>query len=202
MRLIKEAAKVLLYRPLGVRMGQRSFVRRPYFIGGRDNVLIGMRSSILGDLYMEAITSYAGVSYRPRIEIGDNVYIGRHAYFTAVDRISIADGCVLSEYVYITDEMHGLDPRNGPIMQQPLVSKGPVIIGRNCFLGFRVSVMPGVTLGEHCVVGANSTVTRSFPAYSMIAGSPARLLKSYSSALGEWIMPAEDGLDSGVSACP
>jgi lipopolysaccharide O-acetyltransferase len=72
-------------------------------------------------------------------------------------------------------------------MQQALISKGPVTIGRRCFLGFRVAVMPGVTLGEHCVVGANSTVTRSFPAYSMIGGSPARLLKTYSLETHQWM---------------
>jgi acetyltransferase-like isoleucine patch superfamily enzyme len=77
-------------------------------------------------------------------------------------------------------------------MEQSLISKGPVVIGRSCFLGFRVAVMPGVTLGEHCVVGANSTVTRSFPAYSMIGGSPARILKRYSQTLGRWVSAKEE----------
>ena len=93
----------------------------------------------------------------------------------------------LSEYVYITDNAHGLHPERGPIMKQPLESKGPVHIGRNCFLGFRVSIMPGVTLGEHCVVGANSVVTRSFPAYSMVAGMPAKLIKVFDHSKKGWI---------------
>jgi acetyltransferase-like isoleucine patch superfamily enzyme len=46
-------------------------------------------------------------------------------------------------------------------------------------------------LGDHCVVGANSTVTRSFPSYSMIGGSPARLLKRYSHSLEQWVAPDE-----------
>lgn len=187
MRFLKEAVKSLLYRPSGVIFGERSYIQRPYSISGRKQVRIGKRTSIGPRLYIDAITQYAGVSYRPAIEIGDDVYIGGHAYFTAVDRISIGDGCVLSEYVYITDEAHGMDPRCGLMMKQALVSKGPVTIGRNCFLGFRAAVMPGVTLGEHCVVGANSTVTRSFPAYSMIGGSPARLLKRYSPESAEWV---------------
>jgi acetyltransferase-like isoleucine patch superfamily enzyme len=186
MRFIKETVKEFLYRPSDVVFGERSYIRRPYSISGGKQVRIGKRTSILGGLHIQAITEYAGVTYRPAIEIGDDVYIGGHAYFTSVDRIFVGDGCVLSEYIYITDEVHGMDPRGGLIMEQPLVSKGPVIIGRSCFLGFRVAVMPGVTLGEHCVVGANSTVTRSFPAYSMIAGSPAHMLKRYSHALGQW----------------
>lgn len=71
-------------------------------------------------------------------------------------------------------------------MEQPLESKGPVRIGARCFLGYRAAVMPGVTLGEHCVVGANSVVTRSFGSFSMVAGSPARLIKVYSAATGKW----------------
>ena len=187
MRLLKEAVKALFYRPNGVTFGKRSYVHRPYSISGRNRVRIGSRSFIRSGLHIQAIVEYAGVTYQPLIEIGDDVYIGSNAYFTAVDRISIGDGSVLSEQVYITDEFHGMDPDAGLIMKQPLYSKGPVIIGRNCFLGFRASIMPGVMLGDHCIVGANSTVTRSFPAYSMVGGSPARLLKRYSPEARAWL---------------
>lgn len=191
MRFIKEVVKRLFYRPLGVTFGEYSFIRRPYSISGRNHVKIGKRTSIRGKLHIECITEYAGIIHHPNIEIGDDVYIGSHAYFTAVDRITISDGCVLSEYVYITDEIHGRDPRGGLIMRQPLSSKGPVFIGPHCFLGFRVAIMPGVRLGEWCIVGANSTVTRSFPSYSMIGGSPARLLKHYSHTSNQWVPPDE-----------
>jgi len=113
--------------------------------------------------------------------------IGHYSFFTPAREISIGDGCVLSGHVYISDENHGFDPKAGPILKQPLESKGPVRIGNNCFLGYRVAILPGVTLGEHCVVGANSTVTRSFPAYCMLAGSPAQVIKRYSHELGEWV---------------
>jgi lipopolysaccharide O-acetyltransferase len=191
MRLLKEAVKAILYRPRGVTFGERSYIHRPYSISGRDRVKIGKRSFILSGLQIQAITEYAGVTYQPLIEIGDDVYIGGNAYFTAIDKIYIGDGSVLSEHVYITDEFHGMDPHAGLIMTQPLVSKGPVIVGRGCFVGYRASIMPGVTLGDHCIVGANSTVTHSFPAYSMVGGSPARLLKRYSAEARAWL-PAEN----------
>jgi lipopolysaccharide O-acetyltransferase len=187
MRVLKETVKALLYHPRGVTFGERSSIRRPYSISGRTHVKLGARTAILGGSHIQAITQYAGISYHPCIEIGDDVYIGSNAYFTAIHGISIGDGSVLSEQVYITDEFHGMDPQAGLIMKQPLTSKGPVIIGRACFLGFRASVMPGVILGDHCIVGANATVTRSFPAYSMIGGSPARLLKQYSTETGTWL---------------
>jgi lipopolysaccharide O-acetyltransferase len=98
----------------------------------------------------------------------------------AIGEITIGYGCVLSEHVYITDVAHGYDPAAGLIMAQPLTSKGPVRIGDYTFLGYRVSIMQGVELGEYCIVGSDSVVTHSFPAYSMVAGNPARLIKTYS----------------------
>jgi acetyltransferase-like isoleucine patch superfamily enzyme len=181
-----------------VSIGSRSFILRPFKISGRNCVHIGKHTVILSHLSVHAITRYAGLTYQPRIEIGDDVYVGAHAYLTAIDRISIGDGCVLSDYVYITDEIHGMDPRAGPIMQQTLSSKGPVIIGPGSFIGFRAALLPGVTLGEHCVVGANSTVTRSFAAYSMIGGSPAKLLKVFSKEAGEWVRPPNDAAHGDV----
>jgi acetyltransferase-like isoleucine patch superfamily enzyme len=104
-----------------------------------------------------------------------------------IDTICIDDGCVLSEYVYMTDLFHGFDPTKGLIMSQDLISKGSVKIGESSFIGYRACIMPGVTLGKHCVVGANSVVTKSFPDYSMIAGSPARLIKTFSFEKQDWV---------------
>ena len=137
---------------------------------------------------MEAIDTWGEQKFHPHIDIGSGVYIGRHFYVTVIREIFIGDLCVLSEHVYITDEFHGMHPDRGPIMQQPLESKGPVIIGRSCFLGYRCAIMPGVTLGDHCVVGANSVVTRSFPAYSMIAGAPAKLIKTFDRESRVWTL--------------
>lgn len=182
----KSAARALIYRPSGISYGKDSYVLRPCVIYGPSCIRLGDRSVVLRHGYLNAVEEYAGVRLQPKIVIGNGVYIGRYVYLTAMREITIGDGCVLSEHVYITDLMHGVQPGGTPIMEQPLESKGPVRIGAHCFLGYRAAVMPSVTLGEHCVVGANSVVTRSFPAFSMIAGSPAKLLKTYSFESNAW----------------
>lgn len=195
LRPLRSLAKNCLERPRDVQMGKGSYIRRPCTLLYPDCLCIGDGTDIHANAYITPLKEYAEIKYNPEIKIGSGVYIGRYAYFVAIDSIVIEDGCVLSEYVYITDNAHGLHPNNGPIMKQVLESKGPVHIGRNCFLGFRASIMPGVTLGDHCVVGANSVVTHSFPSYSMVAGSPARLIKVFSEKSNAWLPAVNQELE-------
>jgi lipopolysaccharide O-acetyltransferase len=124
---------------------------------------------------------------KPIVAIEDGVYLGFSAVITGVRSVVIGRGTVISNDFYASDHFHGSDPRLGSPKCQNLISKGGVEIGHNCLIGMRVSILPGVTLGEHCVVGAHSVVTRSFPPFSMVAGVPARLIKSFDFEKGEWV---------------
>ena len=185
-RVVKQFVKDLVFRPAGVAMGPRSEVRLPRKIPNPGRVRMGADSSIGRFSLLHAFDRYAGISHDGRITIGNNVYIGGFAQLHAMHEMRIGDGTVLSDYVYMSDNAHGLDPRGGLIMRQPLESRGPVSIGRNVFIGYGCVVTHGVTLGDHCIVGANSVVTRSFGPYSMVAGSPARLIKTYDHDSGQW----------------
>ncbi|MGP8173715.1 MAG: acyltransferase [Terracidiphilus sp.] len=162
-------------------------VQWPHRISNPRCISVGERTRIGRGALIEPILEYANVRYSPKIEIGKDVYIGPYLYMACVGRIAIGDGSVLSESVYINDASHGFDPERGLIMQQELAHPGNIAIGKNCFLGLRSAIMPGVTLGDHCIVGINAVVTKSFPAYSMIAGSPAVLIKRYSLTEKAWL---------------
>jgi acetyltransferase-like isoleucine patch superfamily enzyme len=180
---VKAMVKALLWRPGRTRYGPGSYIQRPVHLEGAGCISLGARVLVKPHGYLAAIERWGKGEgeqrMNPRIEIGDDAYIGGYVYMVAMEEISIGPGCVLAEQVFITDLEHGMDPRAGLIMQQPLKSKGPVRIGEGCFLGYRAVVLPGVTLGPHCVVAAQSVVTASFEEGSMIAGNPARIGKRW-----------------------
>lgn len=165
---------------LGIKIGSNSFFEKPKILNGVEFIEIKDNSSIGHSSWLGAFDNYFEQSFNPKILISNNVRIGNYACITAIDEILIKDGCLLSEYVYISDHYHGFDPAlNLSPKEQPLFSKGKVEIGENTFIGYRATILSGVKLGKNCVVGAHSVVTKSFPDYSMIAGSPAILIKTY-----------------------
>ncbi|MBR4243334.1 MAG: hypothetical protein IKR98_05525 [Bacteroidaceae bacterium] len=64
-----------------------------------------------------------------------------------------------------------------PANLRPIVSKGPVVIEDNVWIGEMACIMPGVTIGRGAIVGANAVVTHDVPPYTLVAGNPARIIK-------------------------
>ena len=172
-KILKERVRFLrdavLYRPWGVSMGPRSLIRRPYQIYNRQLIKIGEDCRIGRSVVLSPHLRYGNQVFHPELILGNDVYIGSYCQIHAIQSVRIGNGCVLSDYIYISDNAHGLDPMGPPIMKQALESKGPVNIGNRVFIGLGSTVVSGVTLGDHCVGGSRSVVTKSFPAFSMIA---------------------------------
>lgn len=189
-RFAKSLARYLLWRPRGVRLGRGALVRRPWTISHPEHVQIGARSVVGRRVTLNALRQDGQRPLNGRIEIGDDVYIGHDCQIHAMQILRIERGCVLSDRVYLNDASHGLDPRAGLIMRQPLHSKGPITIQEHSFIGFGAVILPGVVIGQHSVVAAQAVVTRSVPAGSMVAGNPARIIKTLDFSTGQWLAMA------------
>ena len=114
------------------------------------------------------------------ISIGDNVGIGSYAHITAINMIEIHSGVLLGKNVTISDNSHGnlsKDEKSISPANRMLYSKGPVIIGKNVWIGDKATILPNVSIGEGTVVGANSVVTKDLPANCVAAGIPAKIIR-------------------------
>jgi acetyltransferase-like isoleucine patch superfamily enzyme len=112
----------------------------------------------------------------PVVSIGDRCLIGRGSGIVGHLRIEIGDDVWTGHHVYITDQNHGYDDPRLPISRQVMPER-PVRIGAGSWLGHGAVVLPGATIGEHVVVGANSVVTGEIPAFTVVAGVPAKVIK-------------------------
>ena len=126
-----------------------------------------------------------------RLRLGDDSYIAAQAYvtgdlitgsdctvnpFTVVrGTVTLGDGVRIGAHSSLLGFNHGM-AADRPVFQQPHTSKG-IAIGDDVWIGSHVVVLDGVSIGDHCVIGAGAVVTRDLPAWSMAAGNPARRLR-------------------------
>jgi maltose O-acetyltransferase len=153
----------------------------PLRVDGAGSVRIGKRTQLgyalaprfgMGTILLQARERDAVIS------IGNNTAFSNNVSIIARSRIELGEHCVVGDRVTIFDaDFHVIDP------QIRLSTSGagetvPVSIGRNCWIGTDALILKGVHIGEDSVIAPKSVVTKSFPARSVIAGNPAKLLRT------------------------
>ncbi|MBI2385620.1 MAG: acyltransferase [Elusimicrobia bacterium] len=109
--------------------------------------------------------------------MGDGCYIGRFAHINAAHGVTIEDRVLIADRVYISDIDHEYRRAPLPVIDQGVVSKGPVRLKTGCWIGAGAVILPGVTVGRGAVVAANAVVTKDVPDFVVAGGVPARVLK-------------------------
>jgi acetyltransferase-like isoleucine patch superfamily enzyme len=113
-----------------------------------------------------------------RVRIGAGTFLNMGVMVAAADLVEIGDHCMFANGCFISDASHRFDDPDTPVPWQGFTSKGPTRIGDNVWCGAHVVITSGVTVGERCVIGANSVVTQDLPPFSIAAGVPAKVLRS------------------------
>ena len=116
--------------------------------------------------------SYIQVGGNATLRIG-NTFINREVKIICNKSITIGDGCIVAMGTVIRDN----DGGNHKILAEGYENAKPVTIGNHVWLGENVMVLKGVTIGEGAIVAASSLVTKDVPAHTLVAGSPAIVIR-------------------------
>lgn len=190
-RIIKQIQHILkyiqskYYRRQLLAIGRKSGFDTVKKLYGGKYISIGNYTGFNHDLTLTAWDRFNAASgvqiFTPEIKIGNYCNFGAYNHISACNSISIGNGVLTGKWVTIVDNSHG-DTDFETLQIRPLcrkiVSKGPVIIGNNVWIGDKATILPNVTIGEGAVIAANSVVTKNVPAYSVVAGIPAKVIRT------------------------
>ncbi|MEB3329234.1 MAG: acyltransferase [Candidatus Sericytochromatia bacterium] len=148
---------------------------------------IGKGLNLMSHLARISIGVYAGAAVR----IGENVVINNGTIISARCGVSIGDGTGIGYHVLI------LDSDGHPLAPGRAVQEGPITIGKHVWLASRACILQGVTIGDGAVVATGAVVTRDVPAYSVVAGVPARVVRQLTPEQVPWRFHPPERFSSG-----
>jgi len=150
--------------PLSVRLYGRIRLK------GHGAVGFGHGVTLTGDIVPIEFVSHKDA----RISIGDHTFINYGSSISAYEHVKIGRHCFLGHYTLMVDRNeHGVERR------EATPSPAQITIEDHVWIGSRVVILPGVSIGHHSVIGAGSVVTRDIPANCLAVGSPARVVRKF-----------------------
>jgi acetyltransferase-like isoleucine patch superfamily enzyme len=159
----------------------REFARREAFVRWpvHGNVLEALRSGRLelGPHVLFEPHVWITIADEGYVSIGEGTFLNLGTMLASQSSVTIGAHCMFANGCFVSDASHRYDDRNRPVPWQGFTSKGPTTIGNNVWCGVNVVVTSGVSVGERCVIGANSVVTGDLPPFSIAAGAPAKVLR-------------------------
>ena len=166
-------------------VGKRSTVYPPLRFNNLKMIRIGHFVTVHPNCWLQAV---GGVDPQsdPKLIVKNHVSIGMSSTISAAHRIVIEDHVLMARNVFISDHLHGYEDVDRPVALQPIAKVSAVTIGSGSWLCQNSVILPGVTIGRNCVVGANSVVNADVPDYSVVAGAPAKVVKRYDGAVRQW----------------
>lgn len=175
---------IVLYHRFG-HFHYTSYMGKPLRLVNSKYISVDNKVYILPNSRMECIRRWGDASLNGEIIIGEGTSIEQGCHIIAGDKLEIGKDVTISAYVYIADAGHSLNDMTGDVINNPLeIRKTKICDG--AFIGIGARIMPGVTVGEHAVIGANAVVTKDVPPYHMVGGIPAKTIKIYDIKEKEW----------------
>lgn len=175
-----------LYKRFFGGIGSGSKLISPMRLKRVEHMFIGPNVTI--NKYAFLLTASLPNGGRPKLVIGDGCVIGHMNHITAVDEVIIGRRVLTADRVHISDNSHEFQNVNVPVVDQPIVTRGRVSIGEGTWIGENASIL-SCHIGKQCVIGSNAVVLTNIPDYCVAAGVPARVIRKWNPATGEWMRP-------------
>jgi len=171
------------------QFGRGSRVAPPFRFSGLADVVVGEDVTINRDgwIHTQGAPRPDG---GPKVDIGARCSIGMGVSIAATGGVVLGERVLLARNVYISDHGHNYRDITRPVADQGVGPSAPVHIGAGSWIGQNACILPGVTIGRQCVVGANAVVTDDVPDGCVAAGVPARVIRRYDAATAEWVTAA------------
>ncbi len=177
--LSRRLRAIALYFRTGLRFAT---VGRHAKVRGSSCLTVGGNVRIGDFCWIEAVVSYGGKRYQPRLVIGDGVALSDLTHISCVERIYIGNHCLLGSKIYIGDHNHGSMSDTEQILhvapaRRPLADVAEIMIGEMTWIGDGAVILPGTKIGRCSIVGANSVVRLREDRPALIAGVPAKVIR-------------------------
>jgi acetyltransferase-like isoleucine patch superfamily enzyme len=169
------AISQLYYRRFFQCLGRKSKILAPLRLKNVHWISIGNNVLIHKFGWLQTVHE---LQEEPRLRIDDGVILGNFNHVTCANHVHIGEKVLTADRVFISDHGHAFDDVTRPIMDQGIVSRGPVHIGEGSWLGENAVVL-SCKIGKHSVIGANSVVIHDVPDYAVAVGSPARVIRRF-----------------------
>jgi acetyltransferase-like isoleucine patch superfamily enzyme len=182
---IRTRLYTLALSPCFYKIGKKSFISPPLRFCNLREMQIGNNVQINSYCWIQVVAGDGNAS-RPIIVIKDNARIGMNATISAAKRITIEENVLLGRNVHISDHGHEYLDITKPIVRQNIRKITEVRIGAGSWIGQNAVILPGASIGKHCIIGANSVVNSEVPDYSIAVGAPAKVIKQYNPVTATW----------------
>lgn len=171
----------LIHCPWCISIGEYTMFGKDVYLTAWDTYIC-QSDLVLHDGKLEKFDTEVGYIQRltPNLTIGCHCNFGAYNHISCANKVTIGNNVLTGKWVTISDNSHGatdIDTLKIHPIIRPVVSKGPISIGNDVWIGDKATVLSGVTIGNGAVVAANSVVTKDVPEYCVVAGNPARIIK-------------------------
>lgn len=168
---IKQLIGKALYYSIGIRL-PLSFSK----VGHGSRQFRQFCAKLILDECGDWVNIEKGVHFGDGLKIGNGSGIG--AYSVVPSDVTIGENVMVGQELLIYTQNHCMDRTDIPMKEQGMAEHKPVTIGDDVWIGARVTILPGVHIGNGAVIGAGAVVTKDIPEFEVWGGNPARKLKS------------------------